>query len=191
MRYRNGHGEATRLRIIEAAAIRFREEGIAASGIASVMSQAGLTHGGFYSHFESKEDLVKSALQFGLATRCDHYVESVANGSSLADIIRSYLSVRHRDNPGRGCAVAALAPEIARHSDDTRAIFTEGLEVFLDMVGRQWKTGSVDARREKATVLYAMMIGTLQLARATDDLELSEHILASGLKAALGYAAAP
>ena len=188
MRYQKGHGAAVRQRIIEIASSKFREEGIEATGIASVMSDAGLTHGGFYSHFASRDELVKSALQHGLRARSDHYAELLANGSDLAEVIRRYVSARHRDNPGNGCTVATLAPEVARQSGETRAVFTRGLEVFLGMVGRQWSTGTAKARRDKAIVLYAMMVGTVQMARSTNDEILSDQILASGLAAALDFA---
>jgi len=191
MRYRKGHSEDTRNRIIEIASARFREEGLAALGIASVMAAAGLTHGGFYAHFESREDLVREVVLHGLSQRNKRLVDSAREGAGIADIITSYLSARHRDTPGKGCTVATLGPEIGRHSDGTRQVFTEGVETFLRLLASHWLQGTPEERYNRAIALYAMLIGTLLLARVTNDAAMSDQILSSGARAAIELSAAP
>jgi TetR/AcrR family transcriptional repressor of nem operon len=104
MRYEKGHKDATRDRIIDVASRQFRENGVAAVGLAGIMSDAGLTNGAFYTHFESKEDLVQAVLASGLNRR----ETALQTGSGLEAMIRDYLSPKHRDGAGRGCPTAAL-----------------------------------------------------------------------------------
>src|ERR1700675_1479731 len=111
MRYEKGHKDLTRQRIIEVASKRFREQGVAAVGLAGVMSDAGLTNGAFYAHFDSKEDLVREVLSHaGFRNKSSRAAEE---GTGLEGAIRDYLSVSHRDNPARGCPTSALVAEIA------------------------------------------------------------------------------
>src|SRR5579864_3753112 len=124
MRYEKGRKEATRQHLIEVASRQFRESGVAAVGIAGIMSAAGLTNGAFYVHFDSKEDLVRAVLVDVLDRRERGLLGNLESGAGLEKSIRNYLTPRHRDNAGSGCPTAALVAEIARHPDETREIFT-------------------------------------------------------------------
>jgi len=189
MRYEKGHKEQTRRRVVEVAAGRFRKHGIESSGVAELMADAGLTHGGFYAHFTSKDALIKTALGTALeATRSDlaEAVEAAEKGGGIEAIVRTYLLPLHRDHPERGCAAAALVGEIARTTRATRTEFTMQTEKLLDLIVAQLPTRlTKTVRRETAMAIYATMIGTLQLARAVTDPELSERLLDAGTSAAI------
>jgi TetR/AcrR family transcriptional regulator, transcriptional repressor for nem operon len=188
MRYQKGHKDATRQRIIDVASGQFRENGVAAVGLAGIMTDAGLTNGAFYSHFQSKEELVQAVLSNVFRRR-----EATLRTASEANVgleatIRDYLSSRHRDRPSAGCPTAALVAEIARHPKPTRDAFTDRVSEFIALIATQVRDGSADARRRKAAAIYGMMVGTLQLARAVNDRRLSDEILESGVSAALALA---
>jgi AcrR family transcriptional regulator len=184
-RYEKGHKCETRQRILDVAARQFREGGVAATGLAGIMAEAGLTNGAFYVHFDSKEDLVRAALGDALSRREETLRAAAESGEGLQDIIRNYLSPRHRDDPGRGCPTAATVAEIARHSKTTRDAFTGRVDAFIDLIAAQIGEGTASDRRKTAMAVYGTMIGTLQLARAVSDKRLSEELLESGLAAAL------
>ena len=183
MRYEKGHNDTTRQRIIDGAARRFREHGVAAAGVAAVMSDAGLTNGAFYTHFESKEDLFCHVLQSLLEKRLEMLQASIDKGG-MVEAVENYLSVRHRDAPGTGCATAALAPEVGRHPMPTREIFTAKVGKIIDLMAAQLPSDSTSSQRRNAIALYGLMIGTLQLARAVSDRKFSDEILESGIQAA-------
>ena len=187
MRYEKGHKAETRQHIIDVAASRFRKDGVAASGLATVMADAGLTNGAFYSHFESKDDLVRETLVSALEKRKKTLREAAADPAGMERVIRDYLSPRHRDDPGSGCPTSALVAEIARHPAPTRGAFTARVGEVIDLMASQMP-GAKDRRRETAMALYATMIGTLQLARAVNDAALSDEILHGGRRAALALA---
>ncbi len=161
MRYEKGHKDATRMRIVDAASKRFRKDGVEAIGVARLMADAGLTHGGFYAHFSSKEDLVKEAVRDAL----DHTragLERVARSEpgGIEALIRMYLAPQHRDRPERGCAAAALASEIARHSRPTREAFTEEIEALVNFIAEQLPGGDDQHERQKiAVAIFALMMG--------------------------------
>ena len=188
MRYEKGHKDTTRQRIIDVASRQFRENGVAAVGLAGIMSSAGLTNGAFYTHFESKEDLVQAVLCNALSRREQTLRIAAENPAGLEAMIRDYLSPRHRDNPGRGCPTAALVAEIARHPRATREAFTGKVSAFIALIAAQLRAGSATTRRRNAVAIYGMMVGTLQLARAVNDKPLSDEILDSGVSAALALA---
>ena len=124
MRYEKGHKETTRQRIVETAAARFRRYGIEGVGVAEVMAEAGLTVGGFYSHFKSKEDLVRAAMEESATHAKERFNRRIEEGG-LENWIRMYLRGSHRDHPEGGCTVAALASELARHPQGSRKAFNE------------------------------------------------------------------
>jgi TetR/AcrR family transcriptional repressor of nem operon len=165
------------------AARLFRERGFDGIGVADLMKSAGLTHGGFYGHFASKEDLMAQAcaraLEGSLATL--HQVAEHGGGNALSAIASAYLSPAHRDRPSEGCVLAALGAEAARHDSPVRSAFTRGVRSALDMLTRLVPGKSKRAKRERALATYASMIGALVLARAVDDPELSEEVLQSVL----------
>ena len=189
MRYQKGHRDTTRQHIIDVASGQFRENGVAAVGLAGIMGSAGLTNGAFYTHFESKEDLVQAVLLNALGRREGSLRAALESGAGLEAVIRDYLSARHRDGAGRGCPTAALVAEIARHPNKTRDAFTEKISEIIALLAAQIRERSAAERRRTAVAIYGMMVGTLQLARAVNDKRLSDEILESGVTAALALAA--
>lgn len=188
MRYAPEHNEATHARILEAASRLFREHGIAAVGLAKIMADAGLTIGTFYTHFESKEALLREALLRSLDARHEQLLQAL-HGDDIEVLIRAYLSREHRDGAGAGCPIAALASEVARHPRATRDTFASHYAPTLDTLAawlsaRQGK----DVGRADAAALLGLLAGTLQLARATPDGAESDAILEAGIRAAIRLA---
>lgn len=188
MRYEKGHKDVTRQRIIDTASRQFRESGVAAVGIAGIMSGAGLTNGAFYAHFKSKEDLVETVLTNALQRREERLRTAAEGNQGIEAVIREYLAPSHRDRPSGGCPTAALVAELARHPKATREAFTEKVSTFIELITTQIREGSADERRRRAMAIYGMMVGTLQIARAVNDRQLSDEILESGVSAALALA---
>ncbi len=184
MRYEKGHKEATRQHIIEVASKQFRESGVAAAGVAGIMSAAGLTNGAFYVHFDSKEDLVRAVFA---DVRERGLQANLRANADLAKSIRDYLTTRHRDNAGSGCATAAMVAEIARHPQKTRDVITKTVEQIMTLIAAKLEGTAADKRR-KAMAIYGMMVGSLQLARAVTDKKLSDEILESAIDNALTLA---
>jgi len=168
-----------RERILDAAARLFRERGFEGIGVADTMKAAGLTHGGFYGHFSSKEDLIAQACARAFSR--SHQRWSRRAGSTpddpLSSIIRSYLTPRHRDDPGTGCALAALGPDVARHGPGVRRAVTEGLRSAFNLLSGLVPGKSQAARRQKAIGTYASLAGAMIMARAVGDPALSQEIL--------------
>ncbi len=181
MRYEKGRKDASRDRIVEVAAQRFRGDGIAASGLAAIMADAGLTNGAFYPHFQSKAELVRESLVAAMEIQSQQLQEVMAAGGPEMGIA-AYLSPEHRDNPGTGCASAALLPEVARQPLETREVYTERLLVLV----RQLSAVLPQTRDPEGAAMgvFATLIGALQLARAVAGTELSDRILAAGADAA-------
>jgi TetR/AcrR family transcriptional repressor of nem operon len=193
MRFDKGHKEQTRRRIVETAARRFRKEGVEAVGIAGLMADAGLTHGGFYAHFSSKEELVRAALEEASeqnrARRAGVLERAEPGLQRLEAMVRNYLRPVHRDTPELGCAAAALIAEIARHEPETRAAFTARLRQLLAQFEVALPAELPDEQRERRAIgVFSAMLGALQMARAVTDPELSDKILESGIEAALALA---
>ncbi|GLU30142.1 MULTISPECIES: TetR/AcrR family transcriptional regulator [unclassified Brucella] len=159
-----------RRRILDVASRLFKDKGFDAVSVAEVMKTAGLTHGGFYGHFTSKDDLVAQSLAHALAA------DSVGNGE-FSDFVRSYLAPRHRDNPGNGCPTAGLAAAIRHQTPAAKGAMTEGLRTQIARIEQALPDdGAVDKRRA-AIGSWAAMIGAVILARAVDDPELSDEVL--------------
>ena len=189
-RYDKGHSDATRRHILDVASSQFRESGIAAVGLAGIMAEAGLTNGAFYTHFSSKEDLVRAVLRDALERREQRHKDNLENGVALETVIRDYLSPRHRDRAATGCPTAALVSEIARHPKATRDAFTAKITDILALMAAQLPRGSADERRRKTIAIYATMVGALQLSRAVNDRQLSDEILENAVEAAVSLAGA-
>ena len=188
MRYEKGHKDETRRHILDVASAKFRESGIAAVGLAGIMAEAGLTNGAFYTHFASKEDLVREVLVDALTRREEQHKANLENGVPLETVIRDYLSTRHRDRAGAGCPTAALVAEIARHPKATRDAFTDKVSDLVRLMAEQIRQGTASERRRKALTIYSTMVGALQLARAVNDRKLSDEILETAVDAALTIA---
>jgi TetR/AcrR family transcriptional repressor of nem operon len=186
MRFEKGHKAETRKRIVDAAAARFRKDGVEAVGIAGLMAEAGLTHGGFYAHFESKEALLREAMVAAMDSTRERLTREGPDG--LEWLIRRYLRPSHRDTPENGCAIASLVAEIARHEPATREVFSGRVEAFLARIAAQLPDWPEAERSQAAIGILGVMLGTLQLSRAVTDKALSDSVLESGIQAALRLA---
>jgi TetR/AcrR family transcriptional repressor of nem operon len=168
-----------RERIIDAAGALFREKGFDGIGLADIMKAADLTHGGFYGHFASKDDLVAQASKRTMARAAMNWGKVVgdAKGNAYAALLDHYLSPRHRDDPGQGCAFAALGSDAARCGKAVRTAFAEGLGPLIEIVAKTVPGRSKAVRRRKAVAAVAELVGALTLARAVDNAALSDEIL--------------
>src|SRR3954469_6425208 len=169
MRYSKNHKQATRRRIVEAAGRRFKQDGIEGTGVATVMSDAGLTNGAFYGHFASKGGLAASVLADQLSPQRGGFRAEPSDRAGLEAFIRSYLSPEHRDECAAGCPSAALLDEIVRRPTATKRVVTDELTATMDEVGARIDPTDADAARTDALALFGLMVGTLQLARALAD----------------------
>ena len=185
MRYSEDHKQATRRRILDVAGRRFKRDGIDGSGVATLMSDAGLTNGAFYGHFSSKEDLVANVLADQLRTQRKSFDDQPSDRAGLEAFVRSYLSPEHRDQLAGGCPSAALLDEIARRPTDTRDVFTAEVLGVVDDIASRLDPTDVEAARADALTIFGLMVGTLQLARALTDRQLSDQLLARGEETAL------
>jgi TetR/AcrR family transcriptional regulator, transcriptional repressor for nem operon len=194
MRYSKEHKLETHTRIVKKASVRLREKGAHGVGVADLMKEAGLTHGGFYAHFDSREALVIEAFAYAMDRGTAHWrklAEQTPPEKRLATIVGSYLAPAHRDDPGRGCAIPTLGAEIARASPKTRKAFAAKLEQMIDMFAEQIPGVPRKAARKQAMATIATMMGTLVLARVAGTGDFSDEILGAGRDAVLGRATPP
>jgi TetR/AcrR family transcriptional repressor of nem operon len=182
MRKSKQEAAATRRRIVKAAAAKFRLNGIGGTGLSDLMAAAGLTHGGFYRHFESKDQLVAeacaAATEYAMAT----FFSNKPSQSGLKTRVARYLSPAHRDDPSAGCPLAALGSEIARCDEKTRAAATQAFLKLVDTIAAESGKTRPDVARRRALVTVATMIGALTLSRIVTDSELSAGILREAKK---------
>lgn len=193
MRYSKEHKQETHARIVRKAATRLREKGAHGIGVADLMKDAGLTHGGFYAHFDSREALVIEAFSYAMDRSTERWrkvAEEVPPEKRLATIVETYLTPTHRDDPGHGCAVPSLGAEIARETPKTRKAFAQKLEQMIDMMADQILDVPRKTARKQAMAALATMMGTIVMARISGNGELSEEVLSAGREAVLGRAAA-
>jgi len=191
MRVSREQAALNRARIVEVAAKLFREKGYDGIGVADLMKGAGLTHGGFYGHFESKEDLLAEACAKALegsVERWEHIAECKSPQEALDKIAHSYLSPDHRDHPGLGCSVTALGADIARLGPPARAALTGGVKGQVAVLEKLLPEPDEAERRRAALVAYASMVGAMMLARAVDDPALSEEFMQATMGAVLDRA---
>lgn len=170
LRYPAEETAARHERIVKEASRLFRERGFENVTVGEVMKAAGLTHGAFYAHFDSKQDLQEAAIAYGqglMASRNRSYGATKKGRKAFAD---RYLSPRHRDNPGDGCIMAGLAQEVARSTPELKAAFERGLQEIFAASGGD---------RKEAIFQTAALLGGVVLARAVQDSQLSEEILKS------------
>src|SRR5262249_11742239 len=174
------HKQRTRERIIRAAARRFRSRGSEAAAIGDLMRDLRLTHGGFYRHFRSKEDLFAEAFRRSLeemAARLNAAAERAPRGGGLKAVIDAYLDLGHCDEPAAGCPFAALWPEIARRPRAVRAALLRMLQSFVPQLARYVPGADDDERRNRARVLFSGMAGTLAVARMMPDRRERRRVL--------------
>jgi TetR/AcrR family transcriptional repressor of nem operon len=179
MRVSRQKAAENRQRVIDTASALFRARGFDGIGVADIMKAADLTHGGFYGHFASKDDLVTQASRQAMARAADNWGKVVAKAreSPYAALLDHYLSPHHRDHPDQGCAFAALSGDAARCGKPVRAAFAEGLEPLIDVLTSVIPGRSKALRRRKAVAAVAELVGALILARAVNDVSLSNEIL--------------
>jgi TetR/AcrR family transcriptional repressor of nem operon len=189
MRYEKGHKDETRQRILEVASQQFRHGGLAATGIATIMSEAGLTNGAFYPHFASKDDLILETLASALAEQNERQKRFLESGDDLEDVIRSYLRKAHRDNASRDCPSAALLPEISRQPLAIRQAYQSGLESIIATLASHFPQERPHRARQKAMTIFSLLVGSLQIARAVPDAILADEILEEAVQGALRLAA--
>jgi TetR/AcrR family transcriptional regulator, transcriptional repressor for nem operon len=179
MRKSREEAAQTRKRIVTAAAREFREHGVVATGLNDLMKAAGLTHGGFYKHFKSKDELVAEACAEAVETIIEFVRNAAAAGTPVAE---TYLSIGQRDNPAAGCPLATIGSELGRSDEKTRAVATEGFLKLVEITAGQFgKARPADARR-RALVAVSTMIGALTMSRMVTDPELSAEILKESKK---------
>ncbi len=170
----------TRRRIVKTAAAEFRRNGIHATGLSDVMAAAGLTHGGFYRHFDSKDQLVAEACAAAVESNGET-TEALAcdrdGNDALEAIVTRYLCTDSRDNRSEGCLFAGLGSELARSDDKIRAVATAGFLKLVDVVARQYRRPKPKAAKERALVALSAMIGAIMMSRIVTDPELSAGIL--------------
>ena len=191
MRYSKEHKLETHARIVKKASVRLREKGAHGIGVADLMKDAGLTHGGFYAHFDSREALVIEAFAYAMDRSTERWrklAEQTPPEQRLSAIVDSYLTALHRDDPGHGCAIPTLGAEIARESPKTRKAFVAKLEQMIDLLALQVPAVPRKAARKQAMAVIATMIGTLVMARVAGNGDLSDEILDAGREGALGRA---
>ena len=174
MRVSRDKAAENRERIVDTASRLFREKGFDGVGVDAIMNGAGLTHGGFYGHFGSKDDLAAEAIARALE-RSDEKQSRYAN---LTDLVSEYLSERHCADRANGCAIAALGADMARRRDGVRRGLTKHVRGQLDRFTHLLGNGPAERRRKRAIATLTGMIGALTLARAVDDPALSKEILA-------------
>ncbi len=182
MRYTPEHKMETHDRIVGKAAEEFRRCGLDGIGIATLMKELGLTHGGFYAHFETKDDLIAEASVVILdqsMTRLVAAAEAAPPGGRVQAIIDVYLSPLHRDNPGLGCILPALASDLARRPEAVRQGYTSRLATVLERIAPFMPANTPEDRRDQAIALLSAMAGTILIARSVADSGLSDRILAA------------
>lgn len=194
MRYSKEHKQETHERIVKKASVRLREKGAHGVGVADLMKEAGLTHGGFYAHFDSREALVIEAFGYAMDRAIERWRNMTAEippAQRLSTIIDTYVSATHRDDPGRGCAVPALGAEIARESAKTRKAFAAKLDQMIELMADQIPEVPRKSARRQAIGTMATMMGALLMSRVAGNGELSDEILAAGREAAKPAAKKP
>lgn len=170
-----------RERIVLAASEAFRERGFDGVSVSEVMQRAGMTHGGFYGHFASKDALAAEVVTQALGLTVARWQKTLGEGGEggLQRIVDAYLSTRHRDNPGSGCVVAALAGDVPRQAEPVRDAFAKEFETLVDTLVASMPGKGEAVRRELAIALLTQLVGTIMLARALGGGALSDEVLAA------------
>jgi AcrR family transcriptional regulator len=188
-RYDKEHKQATRERIVATSGRRLKQDGIDGSGVATLMADAGLTNGAFYAHFDSKNDLVATVVSHELSEQAAGIARLLPGMAGVEQIVREYLSPQHRDQPSHGCPSAALLDEITRADDTVRQAYTDGILSVIDLIAARVDPKDPPSARVTTLSAFALMVGTLQVARAVTDRALSDQLLTAGITNALALLA--
>ena len=180
---------ASHERIVSAAAARIRRDGMAAVNVSDLMQEAGLTHGGFYRHFGSRDDLITEAVDVALVhgSRRTDAAARLGGIPALEAIIDGYLSRVHRDKPETGCAIAALPADISRSGTRTREAYGRQVRRYVDLLADLTPGSEPEAKREEAFLILAALVGALSMARAVGESEFGDEILARTARALHGH----
>jgi AcrR family transcriptional regulator len=171
--------EETRERILRAAARAIRKHGYEGVGVADVMKDAGLTHGGFYAHFESRDALLAAAAEQEGVESSEYLSRAIAAakpGQELTALVDAYLSDGHVAAPEQGCAIAAAGSEVPRQQADVRRVASRRIKDLIGLIERQLPEWGKSAAHDKAMGIAAILVGSVVLARAVDDTQLSRRI---------------
>ena len=184
MKVSREQAQQNREKVVQSAARLFRERGIDGVGVAELMKSVGLTHGGFYGQFGSKEELVAEACAWAFERSTARWKRTAAThprnaAGAIADF---YLAPEHRDRPGAGCAAAALAGDMAREGVHARQAFTQGVRDLVEVIAHSAE-GSEKERQREALATFSTMLGAIILARAVDDEEMADEILLAARQA--------
>jgi TetR/AcrR family transcriptional regulator, transcriptional repressor for nem operon len=177
--------EATHERILHAAARAIRRSGYSGTGVADIMKDAGLTHGGFYAHFESREAMLAEAADRAGAesvATLERIAADAPPGKALQTLIRGYLSKEHLERPESGCPMAALGSEMPRQAPEVRRAATRRIKEAIDVVARQLPEWGKPGAHEQALATLSTLVGAMVLARAVDDPKLSDAFRSAALK---------
>jgi TetR/AcrR family transcriptional repressor of nem operon len=172
--------EQTHRRIVAAAAHQFRKEGLGGAGVQRIMEEAGLTHGGFYTHFDSKADLAAEAVALAMKTAHEGWLEGAERlhgPGGTRRMLDAYLNRAHRDNPGAGCPLPSTSADVARAAPVVRRAYATELRKIIESLERHLVDPEDDEAHERAVGALALCVGGLLLARAVDDGALSDDIL--------------
>ncbi|MCW2240145.1 TetR/AcrR family transcriptional regulator [Azospirillum canadense] len=181
MRVSREKAAENRRRIVDVASALFREKGFNGIGVADLMKEAGLTHGGFYGHFASKDDLAAEACATAMSGAAERWATLAEEkpAEALATITGNYLSARHRDNITKGCPIATLGGDVVRQPESVRRAFTDGLRPFIEVLAKLVPGETEEERHAQALAALSELIGAVILSRAVDDPGLSDAILAA------------
>ena len=171
--------EETRERILRAAARAIRKHGYEGVGVADVMKEAGLTHGGFYAHFKSRDALLAAAAEQEGVESSEYLSRAIAaakSGQELMALVDAYLSDAHVAAPEQGCAIAAAGSEVPRQQADVRRVASRRIKDIIGLIERQFPEWGKRAAHDKAMAIAATLVGSVVLARAVDDAQLSRSI---------------
>jgi TetR/AcrR family transcriptional regulator, transcriptional repressor for nem operon len=180
MRYSSDHKSETRSKIIDSASTALKKNGIEGTSIVQIMQGAGLTHGGFYAHFKSRDDLVCAVVTREMDLMIERVARSMGaprTGGGLEALVAFYLSDRHVDDPKNGCPLPTMGADIARASRTVRSRFSKQLGELIDLVARQYPDMSPAAAERRAIATIATMVGAITIARANTVNDLSDRIL--------------
>lgn len=182
---RSSNKEATHERIVDVAARAIRRSGYNGTGVADIMKEAGLTHGAFYAHFDSREAMLAEAADYAGAksnAAAAKFISTVPHDQALKSLLEIYLSKDHVQGIENGCPISALASEMPRQTPEVRHAATLRIKEMIDLVARQMPDWGQPSAHERSLVTVATMIGTLILARAVDDAALSDALCNASLK---------
>lgn len=182
MRYDQEHKAKTHERIVKSASRQFRAQGIGGPGVIKVMKASGLTHGGFYKHFRSRDDLLVQAVDESvreIGARLIAWASQAPAGEAWREIVKKYHSIEHCDHPEIGCPVAALAPDIARTPPSVKRKISASMEVYRKHLVEFMPGESGPEKEKNFTLIFTAMLGALSVARTMSDLESKQRVLAS------------